>query len=412
MQCLRSLGYAEDFVNEAALEVAGLDGLISAFQGNMDAVVNQLIVDPCNDQAGPVRLAWRRLLSGTESRSEIQEKVAYISNPANMSVLTADELTVINGSAHIESIPWLDKKDLPVFDCAATNGNGIRAISPAGHVLMLGALQPFISGACSKTVNMPVSATVQEVYDSLIMSHDLGVKCIAIFRPCAAACGMKAIHSDEHGRADIDYNKCVSCGMCLVSCPFSAIVDKSQIFQTIMAINSGTPVYAAVAPAIAGQFKGLPSNKIRNAFKALGFTDVVEVAVGADLCTVEEAKDFMEEVPEKQPFMATSCCPAWSVMAKKTFPDIAPYISMALTPMVLTGRLTKQHYPDCRVVFIGPCAAKKLEASRRSIRSDIDFVLTFEEVAGMFAAKEVDFNAVDTFNSLIDVSSISTEPNP
>lgn len=117
-------------------------------------------------------------------------------------------------------------------------------------------------------------------------------------RPCAAACGMKAIHSDEHGRADIDYNKCVSCGMCLVSCPFSAIVDKSQIFQTIMAINSGTPVYAAVAPAIAGQFKGLPSNKIRNAFKALGFTDVVEVAVGADLCTVEEAKDFMEEVPE------------------------------------------------------------------------------------------------------------------
>lgn len=193
--------------------------------------------------------------------------------------------------------------------------------------------------------------------------------------------------------------------MCLVSCPFSAIVDKSQIFQTIMAINSGTPVYAAVAPAIAGQFKGLPSNKIRNAFKALGFTDVVEVAVGADLCTVEEAKDFMEEVPEKQPFMATSCCPAWSVMAKKTFPDIAPYISMALTPMVLTGRLTKQHYPDCRVVFIGPCAAKKLEASRRSIRSDIDFVLTFEEVAGMFAAKEVDFNAVEVDEKPLSFSS-------
>lgn len=146
LEGLRSLGYAEDFVNEAALEVAGLDGLISAFQGNMDAVVNQLIVDPCNDQAGPVRLAWRRLLSGTESRSEIQEKVAYISNPANMSVLTADELTVINGSAHIESIPWLDKKDLPVFDCAATNGNGIRAISPAGHVLMLGPSSPSFPG--------------------------------------------------------------------------------------------------------------------------------------------------------------------------------------------------------------------------------------------------------------------------
>ena len=209
-------------------------------------------------------------------------------------------------------------------------------------------------------------------------------------RPCAAACGMKAIHSDEHGRADIDYNKCVSCGMCLVSCPFSAIVDKSQIFQTIMAINSGTPVYAAVAPAIAGQFKGLPSNKIRNAFKALGFTDVVEVAVGADLCTVEEAKDFMEEVPEKQPFMATSCCPAWSMMAKKLFPEQANCISMALTPMTLTARLVKHHQPGAKVAFIGPCAAKKLEAMRSDVRSEVDFVLTFEEMAGIFAARHID----------------------
>lgn len=224
-------------------------------------------------------------------------------------------------------------------------------------------------------------------------------------RPCAAACGMKAIKSDEYGRADIDYDKCVSCGMCLVSCPFSAIVDKSQIFQTIMAINSDTPVYAAVAPAVAGQFNGLKSNKIRNAFKALGFADVVEVAIGADLCTVEEAKDFMEEVPEKQPFMATSCCPAWSVMAKKSFPKIAPYISMALTPMVLTGRLVKQQNPGCRVVFIGPCAAKKLEASRRSIRSDIDFVLTFEEVAGMFDAKGVDFDALEVDEEPMSFSS-------
>jgi Iron only hydrogenase large subunit, C-terminal domain len=206
-------------------------------------------------------------------------------------------------------------------------------------------------------------------------------------RPCAAACGMKAIHSDEHGRADIDYNKCVSCGMCLVSCPFSAIVDKSQIFQTIMAINSGTPVYAAVAPAIAGQFKGLPSNKIRNAFKALGFTDVVEVAVGADLCTVEEAKDFMEEVPEKQPFMATSCCPAWSVMAKKTFPISLRTFQWHSLRWFSRADLQNSIIPIAELCLSGRCAAKKLEASRRSIRSDIDFVLTFEEVAGMFVRK-------------------------
>lgn len=211
-------------------------------------------------------------------------------------------------------------------------------------------------------------------------------------RPCAAACGMDAIGSDELGRAKIDYDRCVSCGMCLVNCPFGAIADKSQIFQVIQSIKSGDRVVAAVAPAFVGQFgPDMTPEKLQPAMRELGFSDVVEVAVGADLCTIQEAKDFMEEVPERQPFMATSCCPAWSVMAKKLFPDFAPYISMALTPMVLTARLIKHQDSRCKVVFIGPCAAKKLEASRRTIRSDVDFVLTFEEVMGMFEAKAVQF---------------------
>lgn len=211
-------------------------------------------------------------------------------------------------------------------------------------------------------------------------------------RPCAKACGMNAISSDEYGRAEIDHEKCVSCGMCLANCPFGAIADKAQIFQVIQAIKSDVPVYAAIAPAVAGQFgPKLTPEKIRPAFQALGFTDVVEVAIGADLCTIQEAKDFVEEVPDNLPFMATSCCPAWSMMAKKEFPEIAKCISMALTPMVFTGRLLKKKYPGCKVAFIGPCAAKKLEASRRTIRSDVDFVLTFEEVMGMFEAKEIKF---------------------
>ncbi len=211
-------------------------------------------------------------------------------------------------------------------------------------------------------------------------------------RPCAKACGMNAISSDEYGRAEIDQEKCVSCGMCLANCPFGAIADKAQIFQVIQAIKSDVPVYAAIAPAVAGQFgPKLTPEKIRSAFQALGFTDVIEVAIGADLCTIQEAKDFVEEVPDNLPFMATSCCPAWSMMAKKEFPEIAKCISMALTPMVFTGRLLKKKYPGCKVAFIGPCAAKKLEASRRTIRSDVDFVLTFEEVMGMFEAKEIKF---------------------
>ncbi|MDO4324267.1 MAG: 4Fe-4S dicluster domain-containing protein [Lachnospiraceae bacterium] len=220
-------------------------------------------------------------------------------------------------------------------------------------------------------------------------------------RPCAKACGMNAIRSDEFGRADIDQEKCVSCGMCLANCPFGAIADKAQIFQTIQAIKSDVPVYAAIAPAVAGQFGAkLTPEKLRSAFKALGFEDAVEVAIGADLCTIEEAKDFVKEVPEKLPFMATSCCPAWSMMAKKLFPDHANCISMALTPMVLTGRLIKKQHPGCKVAFIGPCAAKKLEAGRRTIRSDIDFVLTFEEVMGMFEAKNVNFAELEETDAM------------
>ena len=144
-------------------------------------------------------------------------------------------------------------------------------------------------------------------------------------RPCAAACGMDAIHSDCNGRADIDYEKCVSCGQCLVNCPFGAIADKSQIFQMIRAIQAGERVYAAVAPAFVGQFgPKMTPGKLRAAMKRLGFADIIEVAIGADLCAAQEAEDFVEEVPEKLPFMATSCCPAWSMMANvinEKYPD-------------------------------------------------------------------------------------------
>ena len=217
-----------------------------------------------------------------------------------------------------------------------------------------------------------------------------------IERPCAAACGMDAIGSDEEGRARIDYDKCVSCGMCLVNCPFGAIADKSQIFQLIHAMKGGSQVIACVAPAFVSQFgdKVTPA-KLRSAMRQIGFSDVVEVAIGADLCTIEEAEDFLKKVPAEQPFMGTSCCPAWSVMAKKLFPEFKDYISMALTPMVITARMVKKQNPEAKICFIGPCAAKKLEANRKSVRSDVDYVLTFEELQGMFDAREVDPSAVE-----------------
>ena len=219
---------------------------------------------------------------------------------------------------------------------------------------------------------------------------------IHLERPCQAACGMDAIGQDEQGRAIINQEKCVSCGQCLVSCPFGAIVDKGQIYQVVRAIMEGEKVIAIMAPAFARQFgKDVPVPKLVTGMKQLGFSHVVEVAIGADICAVEEAKDFVENVPANQPFMATSCCPAWHAMVHKLFPAQAKNISMTLTPMVYTARMVKKEEPDAKIVFVGPCAAKKLEAIRENIRSDVDFVLTFEELQGMFEAKEIDLTQME-----------------
>lgn len=212
-------------------------------------------------------------------------------------------------------------------------------------------------------------------------------------RPCASACGIKAISSDEYGRAKIDNDKCVACGQCMSACPFGAIADKSQIFQLIQAIKKGDKVIAAVAPAIVGQFGPKTTlGQIKTALIKLGFDDMYEVAEGADLGCIAEAHHYVNEVATgKLPFLLTSCCPAWAVLAKTQFPDFVEEVSQELTPMVATARKIKEQHPDeeTKVVFIGPCAAKKLEASRRTIRSFVDFVLTFEELAGMFAAKDI-----------------------
>lgn len=136
---------------------------------------------------------------------------------------------------------------------------------------------------------------------------------------------MDAIESDELGRAKINYDKCVSCGMCLVNCPFGAIADKGQIFQLIHAIKSGTRVVAAIAPAFVGQFgPKVTPEKVVAAMKELGFADVVEVAVGADLCTLDEAKDFLKKVPAEQPLYGNLLLPVVVDDGQKAVPGICP----------------------------------------------------------------------------------------
>jgi iron only hydrogenase large subunit-like protein len=190
----------------------------------------------------------------------------------------------------------------------------------------------------------------------------------------------------------------------MVNCPFGAIADKSQIYQLIKAMNEGAEVIAILAPAFVGQFgpKATP-NKIKAALLDIGFADVWEVAVGADAGALEEAKHYVQSVATgKLPFLLTSCCPSWSMLGKKYFPEVIDEISNALTPMVATARAARIASPNAKIVFVGPCVAKKLEASRRTVRSEVDFVITFEELAGMFDAKEIDFNTYEKEEELND----------
>ena len=161
-------------------------------------------------------------------------------------------------------------------------------------------------------------------------------------RPCAAVCGIHAITSDEQGRAKIDDEKCVKCGQCMASCPFGAIADKSQIFQLIQALKQG-PVIAELAPAVIGQFgDDVRLWKINAAMREIGFAEVYEVALGADIGAITEARHYVHEVKTgKLPFLLTSCCPSWSVLAKRTLPDMVETVSNALTPMVATARTIK-----------------------------------------------------------------------
>lgn len=226
-------------------------------------------------------------------------------------------------------------------------------------------------------------------------------------RPCAAACGVRAIDSDEHGRARINDKICVKCGQCMVSCPFGAIADKSQIFQLAQALKKGDEVIVELAPAVIGQFgTDVRLWKIKSALKEIGFAEVYEVALGADIGAITEARHYVHEVKTgKLPFLLTSCCPAWSVLAKRTLPEeMVEAVSSALTPMVATARSIKQKHPNSRVVFVGPCAAKKLEASREGVRSDVDFVITFEELAAIFEAKGIDMETYEAEEPIHDAT--------
>lgn len=225
-------------------------------------------------------------------------------------------------------------------------------------------------------------------------------------RPCVAACGVRAVTKDpENDKAVIVSQRCVACGMCMVNCPFGAIMDKSEIYQVIRTMQT-EPVAALLAPAFAGQFgEKVGYRQVVAGLRALGFAEVREVALGADRTAVREAGEFIEQVLQgQQPFLATSCCPAWARLARRELGELGSCVSESSSPMIQTARALRRSRPRVRTCFIGPCSAKKQEAAEPAVAGWIDYVLTFEEVGAMFASRGIDLETVDTTDVPEDAS--------
>ncbi|MBR2300537.1 MAG: monomeric, partial [Bacteroidaceae bacterium] len=211
--------------------------------------------------------------------------------------------------------------------------------------------------------------------------------------PCEEACPVKAISKDEYGIEHIDPEKCIYCGKCLNACPFGAIFDQCQVFDVLKRIRAGKKVVAMVAPSVLAQF-GKPIEQVYGAIKALGFHDVIEVAVGAEETTRRESEEFKEKMEEGELFMTTSCCPAYVNLARKHIPEMLKYVSSTASPMVYTSQFAREKHPDAVNVFISPCPSKKAEAREHDT---VDFVWTFRELDAVLNGMEISIDDCQPF---------------
>ena len=214
-------------------------------------------------------------------------------------------------------------------------------------------------------------------------------------RPCQVACKVKAISINEDNAAAIDNSKCIQCGACVYQCPFGAITDKSFILNVIDMIkksrdNSEYKVYAIVAPSISSQFAYAKLGQVITGLKKLGFHTVIETALGADMVAESESKELAEKG-----FLTSSCCPAFVQYIKSSFPDLLPLVSHNVSPMVALAKYIKSTDEKAKVVFIGPCTAKKAEAMKDVVKPYVDSVITFEELQALFDSKDIDITELD-----------------
>ncbi|MEA4934773.1 MAG: [Fe-Fe] hydrogenase large subunit C-terminal domain-containing protein [Lawsonibacter sp.] len=210
--------------------------------------------------------------------------------------------------------------------------------------------------------------------------------------PCAAACLFQAIVRKEDGSIAIDSSLCSGCSSCLDACQSGTLTASRDILPALDAVkHANGPVYALIAPAFHGQFSpDVTPGQLRSAFKSLGFTGMVEVALFADILTLKEALEFDHNINTEEDFQLTSCCcPVWIAMLQKVYRQLMPHVPGAVSPMIAAGRTVKALHPDALTIFIGPCLAKKSEARAPDLAGAVDFVLTFQEIRDVFQAADI-----------------------
>ena len=213
-------------------------------------------------------------------------------------------------------------------------------------------------------------------------------------RPCENACKIKAIQMNDDKVASIDNEKCIACGACVYQCPFGAITDKSYILDVIDILkkslqNSQYKVFAVVAPSISSQFTYAKLGQVVTGLKQLGFHTVVEAALGADMVAYAESAELAEKG-----FLTSSCCPAFVSYVEKYFPQLAENISHNLSPMATIAKYIKEHEAPCKIVFIGPCTAKKAEVQKPKVQAYVDAAMTFEELQALFDSRNIDITTL------------------
>jgi [FeFe] hydrogenase (group B1/B3) len=350
------------------------------FQNRLDTGIDELIYTIATEEGPRYRCCVHK------ERAVLKERIKHVLGQSQKMKLDDTIAAAISGKEPDEPI-------ISVLDVACDQ-------CPIDKFIVTDACRNCIAHPC---INSCPKKAIVEVQNRAYIDKNKCVECgickracpygaiLEISRPCERACQVGAIYAGTDRKAKIDYEKCIQCGACRMGCPFGAISDRTDVAKVSFMLRDKTQhTYAILAPAFIGQFghKVSPA-QIKQALGQLGFYEVREVAEGADVVAIAETKEFIETVPVERKCMTTSCCPAFVALIEKHHPELADYMSSTISPMIAIGKLVKEVDPYAKVVFIGPCLAKKEEARRRENIEAIDAVLTFEELAAIFVAANI-----------------------